>query len=457
MFPWKPLFLRSCPLCHTARFPLLVRASSSVIEATLPADSKVDRSANSTASSLPPRVKRKVALHVGYTGTGYQGLQAQGSDSEINTVEAELIRAIHRAGGVLTTNMGNAQRLGLSRSSRTDKGVHSLSTVVALKLECLGDHFHTDPEGKALTQDVNEQLPEHVRVFSIQRVNKSFHAREMGKTRSYKYYLPACVLMTGQNGDMVTAMHQLRACLKLFEGKHPFHNYTQRRRYRAGNREQRSGWRQHGAAKQSAPHRISAYSNDGLSASALRTQEWSGPPEDSDSESDSSEEEDAGTGDREGDDSAGTLPQRHWSQYTAPRVADFRWTDEIDKADRIERSHYRVIEEASASDPAPLLPGARDCVCISFRGESFMLHQIRHMVGAAVAVARGIIPLAFVRASLSAPARANFPLAPSEVLVLAGCSFHPFRKGTAKPVSNPGATSRAASAHERGKLGLVAA
>ena len=52
---------------------------------------------------------------------------------------------------------------------------------------------------------------------------------------------------------------------------------------------------------------------------------------------------------------------------------------------------------------------------VSLRGESFMLHQIRHLVGAAVAVARGTLPLAFVAASLLKPARSYMPLAPAPV------------------------------------------
>lgn len=47
-----------------------------------------------------------------------------------------------------------------------------------------------------------------------------------------------------------------------------------------------------------------------------------------------------------------------------------------------------------------------------------MLHQIRHMVGAAVAVARDIFPLTWVEACLCASARAYMPLAPPHV-----CSF----------------------------------
>lgn len=65
-----------------------------------------------------------------------------------------------------------------------------------------------------------------------------------------------------------------------------------------------------------------------------------------------------------------------------------------------------------------------------------MLHQIRHMLGAAVAVARHDLPLDFVSASLCAPARAVLPLAPAQVSLFllvavpfvscSTCVFSPF-------------------------------
>ena len=111
------------------------------------------------------------------------------------TLEAELLRAVQAAGGVLPTNAGSTHRLQLSRSSRTDKGVHSLSTVrfaltlscsfwahkqpyspaeclseklllgvqvIGLKLEVSRDCFETDPEGVELAQSINEHLPSQV-------------------------------------------------------------------------------------------------------------------------------------------------------------------------------------------------------------------------------------------------------------------------------------------------------
>jgi len=42
---------------------------------------------------------------------------------------------------------------------------------------------------------------------------------------------------------------------------------------------------------------------------------------------------------------------------------------------------------------------------LEVRGGSFVLHQIRHMIGAAVAVARGALALELLEASLTPPCR----------------------------------------------------
>lgn len=53
-----------------------------------------------------------------------------------------------------------------------------------------------------------------------------------------------------------------------------------------------------------------------------------------------------------------------------------------------------------------------------------MLRQLRHMIGAAVAVARGSLPSpAVVAAALRVPARLSLPLAPPHTLVLTGARF----------------------------------
>lgn len=56
----------------------------------------------------------------------------------------------------------------------------------------------------------------------------------------------------------------------------------------------------------------------------------------------------------------------------------------------------------------------------------------RHMVGAAVAVALGIIPLDFIRGTLAVPSRAALPLAPGAPLALAANEFTLFPECAAR-------------------------
>ena len=58
-----------------------------------------------------------------------QGLQFQRNSSNDQTIEEVLERGIAAAGGILPSNVGYSHKTGWSRNSRTDKGVHSLSTV----------------------------------------------------------------------------------------------------------------------------------------------------------------------------------------------------------------------------------------------------------------------------------------------------------------------------------------
>ena len=57
-----------------------------------------------------------------------QGLQIQ-RDQPGGTVEDVLQQAIYDAGAILPSNYGNLHKIGWTRSSRTDKGVHSLANV----------------------------------------------------------------------------------------------------------------------------------------------------------------------------------------------------------------------------------------------------------------------------------------------------------------------------------------
>lgn len=78
--------------------------------------------------------KRKVALVVGYVGTGYYGLQFNQRMAHLPTIEGEIEDALFRAGHIAESNYRDLAKIGWSRSSRTDKGVHAARLVLNAKL-----------------------------------------------------------------------------------------------------------------------------------------------------------------------------------------------------------------------------------------------------------------------------------------------------------------------------------
>ena len=78
-----------------------------------------------------------------------------------------------------------------------------------------------------------------------------------------------------------------------------------------------------------------------------------------------------------------------------------------------------------------MVVGGVEYLRVRVRGGSFLLNQIRLMVGAALAVARGVLPDWLLAASLSKEptvAVAGLPLAPPEGLVLVDASFDRFNQ-----------------------------
>jgi len=60
-----------------------------------------------------------------------------------------------KAGLMRKSNYGALNKVKWARSSRTDKGVHSLVSVVALKVNCAEGTWDSDAEGLALATAIN--------------------------------------------------------------------------------------------------------------------------------------------------------------------------------------------------------------------------------------------------------------------------------------------------------------
>jgi tRNA pseudouridine(38-40) synthase len=129
--------------------------------------------------------KRKYALNFGYLGSRYQGLQI---NPGAITVEAILEKALFLAGGIAECNYGCLNKLQWTRTARTDRGVHALSQCCAMKLMMPLD------ERDAFMNSLNTFLPEDIRVHSISKVTKNFHGKILCTKRRYHYLLPTYVL-----------------------------------------------------------------------------------------------------------------------------------------------------------------------------------------------------------------------------------------------------------------------
>ena len=122
--------------------------------------------------------KKKHAVMLGYSGTGYKGMQLNNHEK---TIEGDVFSALVAAGAISKANADDPKKSSLVRCARTDKGVHAAGNVLSLKLI-------TGDEG--VVQKINENLPAQIRVYGIERTNKSFNAYHAVGSRVYEYLIP---------------------------------------------------------------------------------------------------------------------------------------------------------------------------------------------------------------------------------------------------------------------------
>ncbi|KAM0276793.1 hypothetical protein ACHAQH_006382 [Verticillium albo-atrum] len=129
------------------------------------------------------RPKRKVAVMVGYSGTGYYGLQINWDEK---TIEGDLFKAFIAAGAISKANADDPKKSSLSRCARTDKGVHAAGNLISLKLII---------EDEDIVDKINANLPDQIRVWGLQRTSNSFSAYQACDSRWYEYLLPTYCLL----------------------------------------------------------------------------------------------------------------------------------------------------------------------------------------------------------------------------------------------------------------------
>lgn len=124
------------------------------------------------------RPKKKVAVLVGYAGTGYKGMQLNAKEK---TIEGDLFAAFIAASAISKANADDPKKSSLVRCARTDKGVHAAGNVISLKL------IVEDPD---IVAKINEHLPPQIRVWGIERTTGSFSCYQTCDSRWYEYLIP---------------------------------------------------------------------------------------------------------------------------------------------------------------------------------------------------------------------------------------------------------------------------
>ena len=197
--------------------------------------------------------KLKFAIHFGYNGRAFHGLQkAQG----VITIDEVLEKALFDAKLISSSNFGNLKKIGWGRGSRTDKGVHASINTIKCNLDINKKYlknennsnedknsenennngemnkkkFRTLIDLEKIVMDINSVMREDVRVFGLKYITKSFVVKNSATSRNYEYILPLSILKVGKFESFSNEkfMEDLNLFLQVFKGTHNYHNYTKK-------------------------------------------------------------------------------------------------------------------------------------------------------------------------------------------------------------------------------------
>ncbi|CAN8304651.1 unnamed protein product [Cochlearia groenlandica] len=385
------------------------------------------------AERKPPKYRRrKVAITFAFCGVGYQGMQ---KNPGAKTIEGELEEALFHAGAVPEADRNKPRQYEWARSARTDKGVSAVGQVVS-------GRFYVDPRGFA--ERLNSHLPDQIRVFGYKRVAPSFNSKKFCDKRRYVYLIPVFALDPSSHSEAEMARsdsgYEYVDCVECCEKGYKIPLGVMGKDNSDGSKSEfRSG--------------ISSNKCDALGTD-VKSQSLSSNGEGSDSSALVKTEdlqEDCCEYNLESVKESETLVKgeinKEEEQDVAKSERKFCYGEEEKKKfNRIlgyyvgSHNFHNFTTRTKAADPAAnryilsfdantvINLEGKDFVKCEVVGQSFMLHQIRKMIGLAVAVMRNYAPESLIQTAFKKDVRINVPMAPEVGLYLDECFFTSYNK-----------------------------
>ncbi|PKI55168.1 hypothetical protein CRG98_024459 [Punica granatum] len=343
-----------------------------------------------TANPRKPRYKRrKIAIFFAYCGVGYQGMQ---KNPGAKTIEGDLEEALFHAGAVPEPDRGNPKRYDWARSARTDKGVSAVGQVVS-------GRFYVDPPG--LVGRLNSLLPEQIRIFGYKRVTASFNSKKFCDRRRYVYLIPVFALDPSCHRDRESVLASVGSGSELVKCV----ECSERGRKVVGLMGKRCFSDSKGSADARNGNGNVDSSESVVTGNEVHEVTDVRPGNDINEASDINVDADLNSGPLEGPD--GVTEEKGTTEPNARVIEEVTVSSEVEKTGFTEEatsaenarpelgSGTIAIEEKRENGVAEAEPetvkGIEFVKC-EVVGQSFMLHQIRKMMGLAVAIMRNCAP-----------------------------------------------------------------
>ncbi|KAM0037350.1 putative mitochondrial tRNA pseudouridine(27/28) synthase [Helianthus debilis subsp. tardiflorus] len=386
--------------------------------------SSSDHNATISTDKNPRHKRKKVAILFAYCGAGYLGMQ---KNPGAKTIEGELQQALCISGAVPQSDLHCPKIFDFARSARTDKGVSAIGQVVSGK-------FYIDPPG--FVERINNNLPDKFRVYGFKHVTASFSAKKCCVGRRYVYLLPVFALDCSAHRDRGSVLaslgsgNELVRCFECSErGRKVFGatavqsgissntcNVVSKLDDIRGNLtglDNGNGCKE-GECSERGQEAVGAVDTQ----SGILSNTWS-----------------AVNGVGNGED--GNIVKENVYCYGDKERQRF---NKILKQYEGTHNFHNFTTKMKATDPAAnrniisfhadttvTIDGIEFVKC-EVVGQSFMLHQIRKMIGVAVAVMRNCAPESLIETALRPDVKINVPTAPEVGLYLEECFFSSYNE-----------------------------